>query len=351
MLTAPSTRDLVARLASLLRNEHAAMADFLVALAEFDRAKGWRDLGYAGLFSFLHRELGLSKSAAFFRKTAAELVQGFPEVVAPLRDGRLCITSVVELAKVLTTENRAAMIPRFFHCSKQEAKAVVAALVPAPAPALHAVVTALPVATEAAPAGSPAETPSQAVRPAELAAAPEATIVAVPRPPAPPRDEAVPMTAELSRLHVTVSREFLQKLEAARLALSHSVPNARIEDVLEAGLDLVLSRDAKKKGLVARPRFVVRGDPESPATGESRYVAAEIRRAVWTRDRGECQWPLESGGICGSRLRPELDHVRPFAKGGPTSIDNLRVLCGFHNTLAARQEYGDVAVDRYRTGS
>ena len=350
MNTAPTTRDLVARLASLLRNEHAAMADFLVALAEFDRAKGWRDLGYAGLFSFLHRELGLSKSAAFFRKTAAELVQGFPEVVAPLRDGRLCITSVVELAKVLTPENRASVIPRFFHCSKQEARVVVAELVPTPAPALRAVVTALPLATEAAPAGSPAETSSQTVRPAELAVGMKAPAVAPPPPPEPPRDEAVPMTAQLSRLHVTVSRDFLAKLEAARLALSHSVPNATIEDVLEAGLDLVLSRDTKRKGLVAKPRLVARDDQPAPVT-VSRYVPADIRRAVWKRDGGECQWPVESGGICGSRLRPELDHIRPYAKGGPTTVDNLRVLCGFHNELAARQEYGDVAVDRHRTGS
>lgn len=158
------------------------------------------------------------------------------------------------------------------------------------------------------------------------------------------------MTAQLSRLHVTVSRDFLAKLEAARLALSHSVPNATIEDVLEAGLDLVLSRDTKRKGLVAKPRLVARDDQPAPVT-VSRYVPADIRRAVWKRDGGECQWPVESGGICGSRLRPELDHIRPYAKGGPTTVDNLRVLCGFHNELAARQEYGDVAVDRHRTGS
>jgi len=38
-------------------------------------------LGYSGLFYFLHRELGLSKGAAHYRKVAAELVQKFPEIV------------------------------------------------------------------------------------------------------------------------------------------------------------------------------------------------------------------------------------------------------------------------------
>lgn len=83
-----SARDLSARLADLLRREHHALAEFLVALADFDRRRLWLDLGHASLFNFLHRELGLSKAAAFYRKAAAGLIQRFPEVVEPLRDGR-----------------------------------------------------------------------------------------------------------------------------------------------------------------------------------------------------------------------------------------------------------------------
>ncbi len=139
-----TNRDLVARLVDLLRREHGAVADFLVTLAELDRARGWRDMGYASLFDFLHRELGLSKGTAFYRKTAAKLVQQFPEVIEPLRDGRLCITSVVELARVITPENRREVLPRFFHCSKQEAKAVSVEIAPAQVAPHRDVVTALP---------------------------------------------------------------------------------------------------------------------------------------------------------------------------------------------------------------
>ena len=74
-------RDLSARLADLLRREHDVMADFLVALAEFDRGRLWLELGYPSFFVFLHRGLELSKGAAFFRKTGAELVQRCPEIV------------------------------------------------------------------------------------------------------------------------------------------------------------------------------------------------------------------------------------------------------------------------------
>jgi hypothetical protein len=64
------------------------MADFLVALADFDRRRLWLELGHTSLFAFLHRELGLSAGAAYYRKTAAELIQRLPEVIEPLRDGR-----------------------------------------------------------------------------------------------------------------------------------------------------------------------------------------------------------------------------------------------------------------------
>ena len=82
-----NARVLADRLSELLSREHAAMADFLVDLAEFDRRRGWEELGYASLFYFLHRELGLSTGAAHYRKVAAELMQKFPEIVQPLRDG------------------------------------------------------------------------------------------------------------------------------------------------------------------------------------------------------------------------------------------------------------------------
>jgi hypothetical protein len=116
-----TARDLSSQLAALLRREHCAMADFLVALAGFDRKRLWVELGYPSLFYYLHRELGLSKGAAHYRKTAAELIQRFPAIVEPLQDGRLCITSIVELAKVIAPENCDEVLPRFFHRSKREA--------------------------------------------------------------------------------------------------------------------------------------------------------------------------------------------------------------------------------------
>jgi len=300
-----NARILATRLADLLRREQGAMAEFLVALSEFDRQRAWVDLGYPSLFDFLHRELGMSRGAAHYRKTAAELMQKFPEIVEPLRDGRLCITSIVQLAKVLTPENCREVLPQFFQRSKLEAMAIAAELQPATAAPHRDVLT------------SPAVTTSL------------------------PRDSWEPLTGKLSRLHITVSDEFLAKLQATREALSHTVPGGSTAAVLETAMDLVLKEHARRKGVVKRPRKIAR-----PAKSDT--LTAKVKREVWARDGRRCQWPLDSGGICGSTSRVEFDHsLTPRARGGPSTADNIRLLCRMHNDLAARQAFGDDWMDQF----
>ncbi len=362
-----TARALTARLADLLAREHGALADFLLALADFDRRRLWVDLGYSGLFMFLHRELGLSKGAAYYRKVAAELIQRVPEIVEPLRDGRLCVTSIVELAKVLTPENHAEVLPRFFHRSKREAMEVTAELRPDPAPPKRDVLTKVRAAagvtsaSEAHPQPSVAHVPGldrSVAAAVQLENLLDANSGCGPRvmmsQPRESRDVVEPLTAELRRLHVTVSRRVLDKLDAARSALSHSHPGAGAEEIIEAGLDLILQRHAKRRGLAEKPRKDrPPSKPSAPAPPRSRggrrreHVPAHVQRAVWKRDGGRCQWPLDGGGICGSRQRVELDHIEPVAKGGPSTIDNCRLLCRPHQDLAARKVFGDEWMDRF----
>jgi hypothetical protein len=125
-----NAREWSLRIAELARREQSALADLLVALAEFDGQEVYRQLGFSSLFDFLHREVGLSRGSAYHRQVGARMVRRFPEVEAPVRDGKRCITTVSELAKVMTEENRAEVLPMFFGLSRQEAKQFVAKLRP-----------------------------------------------------------------------------------------------------------------------------------------------------------------------------------------------------------------------------
>jgi hypothetical protein len=311
------------------------MTDFLLALAEFDRSRLWVQLGHANLFDFLHRELGLSRGAAHYRKVAAHLVQRYPEMVEPLRAGKLCITVVLELARVITPENSAIVLPQFFHRSKQEAKAIAVAICPAAVIPRREVVTGLPQVS------SPR---SGRVQPVELAASESVHRAAGPgTTPATPM-QLEPLTPDLRRLHMTVSKQFIDKLEAARKGQGHAQPGASAEKVIEAALDLLLAQQAKRRGEVKKPQ-------QNPRPSKNPgHVPAAVRREVWSRDEGKCTWPLDSGGICGSTLRLEIDHVVPRARGGPSTIDNCRLTCAMHNQLAARQVYGDDWMDQFTRG-
>jgi 5-methylcytosine-specific restriction endonuclease McrA len=223
------------------------------------------------------------------RKTAAELIQRYPAVEAALRQGRLCLSTVTELSKVLTPENAADTLPRFYGLSRREAEALAVSIKPVPA--------------------------------------------------VPQRDAAEPLDAERSRLHVNVSRRFLEKLDRAKDALSHAKPGATMEEILEAGLDLVLDRQAKRNGLVAKPRKKVR--PKSDR------IPAHVKRTVWKRADGRCEYILESGERCGCTDQLEFDHITPRALGGKSTVANTRLACRPHNHLAARLVFGDRVMDRY----
>jgi hypothetical protein len=149
-----NARDAKNHLAELLRSERHAMADFILALADFDEKKRWCELEYASLFSFLRSGLGLSAGAAQYRKTAAELVQRYPEVEEALRQGKLCLSSVIELAKVLTPENVSDVLPRFFGLSSRDAAAVAVSIRPVEHPPARGLVTVLRSVAPAQPSAA-----------------------------------------------------------------------------------------------------------------------------------------------------------------------------------------------------
>jgi len=347
-----NANDYTLRLSDLLRREHGALADFLVELAAFDERALWRQLGHASLFDYLHRTLGLSRGAAYYRNVGADLVRRFPEIVEPLRDGRLCVSVLVALAKAITPENRAEVLPRFFHRSKSEAKAIAAEIRPADVVPRRELVTAVrqedrratPAAEEASATLHEVDA-AQIVMPGELELATSAPprAPATPTEPSPARDDrpvVEPLTADLARLHVTVPKRLLSKLDRARDALSHSKPGASTAEILDAALDLLLDRAAKRKGLVSKPQAKLR--PAKPET-----VRASVLREVWKRDGGRCQFKLANGQICGSTCRVEAHHREARAHGGGhATAEDLVLLCDVHHDVVTREQFGDDWIDR-----
>ncbi len=122
VMTTSTIPERLSRLAGLLAREREALAQFISELADFEAQRCWQSLGYPSWFEFLTRELKLSRGAAFYRTKAVGLVQRFPAVLDALRDGKLYINSVAELARVVTSQNLGEVLPRFFYLSREDAK-------------------------------------------------------------------------------------------------------------------------------------------------------------------------------------------------------------------------------------
>ncbi len=309
-----NAREWPLRHAELLLAERGALVDLLLSLAEFDRVGAYRELGFATLFDYLHRELRLSRGSAHYRQVATRLVERFPEIVEPLRDGRLCLTTVIVVARVMTEENRCEVLPRFFGLSRQEAEQVAAEIRPVEVVPRRTVVTGAPVSKPAAVVAA-----SMTVR--QNMNEHSRSIVEL----APARTLVEPLTRTETRMHVTVSPEFLALLKKAKAGQSHVQPGATDEQVLTAALELLIAQQEKRRAAVP-PR---------------------VKREVTKRDGGKCTWPLANGGVCGSTVRLEVDHVVPRGKGGPSTVDNCRILCRPHNLEAASRAYGDEVMDLF----
>jgi hypothetical protein len=89
---------------------------------------------------------------------------------------------------------------------------------------------------------------------------------------------------------------------------------------------------------------IVEGEDGNPLDvgRKRRTVSTPLRRAVWSRDRG-CTFPG-----CHYKRYVETHHVRHWAEGGKTSVENLTLLCSHHHTLLHE---GRFRVRRDETGA
>ena len=141
-----------------------------------------------------------------------------------------------------------------------------------------------------------------------------------------------PLAPERHALQVTIGQRARDNLRRAQeLGLTSDVA-----EILDQALELYVRHLEKRKfAATTRPR---RGGRR--ASGETRYVPAEVKRAVWKRDGGRCTFVGESGVRCSARKFLEYDHVQEFARGGRATVAGLRMRCRAHNQFGAECTFG-----------
>src|SRR5688500_12179412 len=89
------------RVYELRKQEREVLVELLWHIAEVDRRRLYLEMAFPSLFAFATGFLGYSKAAAYRRTMAARLLARFPVIAEYLADGRLNLTTLVELRDVL----------------------------------------------------------------------------------------------------------------------------------------------------------------------------------------------------------------------------------------------------------
>ncbi len=155
-----------------------------------------------------------------------------------------------------------------------------------------------------------------------------------------------------------------QKIERLAEVLGIVGGARRMPEIIEKAVDLALERkdpqqklERRKKREAARSKTRLDeasggkkrearvgsplGAPASRLHFSSRYVSSSVRERHLERAGYQCEFRGPEGVRCTARVGLEIDHVRPYAKGGSSGEENLRVLCRGHNLLCAAQEFGE----------
>ena len=361
-----SDQEIISRTHALTTRERKLTLTLLLHLNEIERRKLHLKRGYASMFDYCTSGLVYSSSAAYRRIQTARCIARFPGLYEMLERNEVNLSTIAQASRVLNDANYQEVISRMSGKSQREVEAILAEyqLSATPRDRARTVVVRVP---------NPLTEP--VVKPIQGGSAASAGVAAMGRTEAnptvacensaycrngsecagaPTNESSVPVppvTRGVEKrvvLQFSVHPEFMAKLERVRSLAWHRLPaNASFEQVLEVALDLFIDRkDPHARG--RRREEQTRGTATRKAPGEhtlspfggERHIPVRVRYDVFARDRGQCTYVGANGRRCASTSALQVDHIKPVARGGSSTLDNLRLLCASHNRLEAERLMG-----------
>jgi len=369
-----SDREILSRIQELTRRERSLTLAVLLHLGEIERRRLHLKQGYASMFDYCTTGLGYSASAAARRIRTARCMARFPEVLALLESNEVNLSTVSQVSRVLSPENKDRLLERIRGRSQREVDAIVAEHEPRsfPPDRIRPVVVRVPAVASVQAAGGVigasclADVPalSGGQTPAPPGAPPSAhcrsgSDLCELRKGAPTHRESSIVTEKRMLVSFSASEAFMAKLEKIRSLAWHQLPaNPSLEQVFELAMDHFIekkdpsARRARREKREERSRAMGEDNKENRSAGAQpsgvpkpprpRHVDASVKDEVFTRDGGHCSYVGISGRRCVSTRALQIDHVEPIARGGRSTPGNLRLLCAFHNRLEAERVLGTV---------
>ncbi len=296
------------KLIMLTRNERKLTGEILNHIILFQKCGGYLKLGYSSMHEYLTRSLGYSDDQAYRRLKAARLMQDVPEVADQLKEGVLNLSQAAAVQKVIETSQKETG-KKVTEVKKKEI--------------IKAVEKASNFNTKAIVASSLNLKPKE-------------------------NERATPQSNDTVRLEINLTREQFDKLQSIKSLLSHQIPDQNTGKILELLFDQFLNKNtftksnSMTKSFMDCQKYAEDSDVESnddiktKKATHNRYIPVEVKKALFKKAQGCCEFVNEKGVRCRSRYKLQVDHyLTPFSQGGDHSLINLRIHCSAHNAFRA----------------
>ncbi len=300
--------ELEAKITILVRQERASTQEILALIREGEKRRLYLERGFSNAYEWLVRGFGYSHAAAYRRLQSARLLESVPAAKEKLESGEVNLTTLAQLQTAIKQEEKRGGE----QITKETKQALVAKI-----------------------EGKSASETDQILR--------------VEFPEAKPKKEKLrALDKESSQLTLVLENEALNAIKRVKELLSHSHPNASFSELIKhLALDYVKKMDPLLK---KEPKKSAKDKQRSKTLTPRKAIPAATRRAAFQRARGKCEYrDPQTGRVCGSREKVQLDHKLPKALGGTHDLRNVRCLCRQHNLLAAEQMLGAELMSRYRS--
>lgn len=264
---------------SLARQGRDLTSALLRRLQEAEARKMHLDLGYPTIFKFCQHVLRFSESEAQTRLEAMRLFRELPEFLQKMEKGELSLT-VAALAhgcivrhKIEDIERKRALANELCGISVNAARKRIAELYPEEKPG----------------------------------------------------EKARPVSGEYTEISFPANQALMEKFERLKDLWAHKNHSRSYEKLFEEMADRCLAEEERLQRKASRTT-------KKRCARMSRHIPQEIRREIWRRDEGKCQYrDRVTRQPCESRHGVQIDHIKPYALGGTHDPGNLRLLCGAHN--------------------
>jgi hypothetical protein len=297
---------LITKAKSIAWEERKLDQESLQYLMEIRRRRLYAEMAYSSLFEFCVKELRYSDGVASIKIRAVEAMSELPEIEEKLKEGKLSTTVIATVQTFLRAEKK---LNSAHQRSKEERRELFLQM------------------------------EGKSKRECER-------VLASVAPEVMKRDKERAVSATETEIRFTADEALMKKLERVRQLRSHKNPHFSYNELFHDMADLLLRKldpeqkleleaKAEKSKAAARANPAIVTNPASPAS--TRYIPTQIRREVWKKDQGRCAFQdTKTGKRCGSKHLLQYDHIQPFALGGPSRAQNLRLLCFAHNQLQVR---------------